>query len=100
MEWIRDNELVEFMRFGIGWKLTCEWDGSKVIFRHKGYVWRIFGVMIPVPLTWVMGKGHAEETPLADNTFGMWTHAKHPLFGQTFGYAGQFSIVDVSCSGS
>ena len=95
MEWIRGNELVEFMRFGIGWKLAYEWDGSKMILRHKGYVWRILGVMLPVPMALVMGEGHAEEVPLSDDSFSMWTHAKHPLLGKTFAYAGQFSITEV-----
>ena len=100
MEWIKGNVLVEFMRFGIGWKLAYEWDGSKVILWHKGYVWRILGVMIPVPLALVIGKGHAEEVPISEDTFSMWTHARHPLFGSTFGYAGEFRIIEVSCNPS
>ncbi len=100
MEWIKDSELVEFMRFGIGWKLSCEWSGGKIILRHKGYVWRFLGMMIPVPLALVIGKGYAEEMPLCDESFSMWTHAKHPLFGKTFGYAGEFRITEVSCDPS
>lgn len=41
MEHIDSNILVEFMRFGIGWKLAYVWDGSKVTLRHRGYVWRV-----------------------------------------------------------
>ncbi len=97
MEQIEGNTMVEFMRFGIGWKLAYEWDGEKVILRHKGYVWRLFGKLIPLPLSFVMGKGHAEETPLSDDDFSMWTHAKHSLFGPTFGYAGTFKVTEVKC---
>ncbi|KLN60596.1 hypothetical protein WH96_12100 [Kiloniella spongiae] len=97
MEQIQGNILVEFMRFGIGWKLAYEWDGKKVILRHKGYVWRLFGKLLPLPLSWVMGEGHAEETPLSDDDFSMWTHAKHSLFGPTFGYAGTFKVTEVKC---
>lgn len=100
MERIKGNELVEFMRFGIGWKLAYLWDGSKVVLQHRGYVWRILGMMIPVPLAWIIGKGHAEEVPLSEDRFSMWTHAKHPLFGKTFGYAGEFKITEVSCGQS
>jgi uncharacterized protein DUF4166 len=100
MEHIGGNELIEFMRFGIGWKLACRWDGNKVILEHRGYVWRLFGVMVPVPLAWVIGRGHAEEAPLSDNHFSMWTHSRHPLFGQVFGYAGSFRIDEVTCAPS
>jgi len=100
MEHIGGNELIEFMRFGIGWKLACHWDGAKVILDHRGYVWRLFGVTIPVPLAWVIGKGYAEEVPLSDECFSMWTHSHHPLFGQVFGYAGSFRIEEVTCAPS
>lgn len=100
MEHIHDNVLVEFMRFGIGWKLAYEWDGSKVILAHRGYVWRIFGIMIPVPFEWIIGKGYAEETPISDDSFSMWTHSKHFLFGKTFGYSGEFKITEVTCDQS
>jgi predicted DCC family thiol-disulfide oxidoreductase YuxK len=96
MEWITKNEMVEWMRFGVGWKLAYEWDGRKVILRHQGYVWRFLGVMIPLPLAWVIGGGYAEEVPVSENSFRMWTHAKHPLLGTTFGYAGEFKITEVS----
>ncbi len=100
MEHIKDNVLVEFMRFGVGWKLAYEWDGNKVILAHRGYVWRIFGVSIPVPLEWIIGKGYAEEIPISDDSFSMWTHSKHFLFGNTFGYAGKFKITEVTCDQS
>jgi len=100
MEWITDNLLVEFMRFGIGWKLAYEWDGEKVTLHHKGYVWRVLGVMIPVPMALILGAVHAEETPVSDTTFSMWTHAKHPLFGKGFAYAGDFKVTEVSCGPS
>lgn len=100
MEWLEDNLLVEFMRFGVGWKLAYEWDGEKVTLRHKGYVWRVLGVMIPVPLALVLGVGHAEERPLSNSEFSMWTHAKHPVFGKGFAYAGDFEVTEVSCGPS
>jgi hypothetical protein len=100
MELIESNELVEFMRFGIGWKLAYEWDGEKVILRHRGYIRRILGITIPVPLELIIGKGHAEETPISDDKFCMWTHVDHPLFGKMFGYAGAFTVTEVSCDPS
>lgn len=100
MQHMGGNVLVEFMRFGIGWKLACRWDGKKVILEHRGYVWQLFGVCVPVPLALVIGKGHAEEVPLSDTRFAMWTHSRHALFGPVFAYAGKFDIEESACDRS
>ena len=95
MQWVGQNELIEFMRFGFGWKLAYEWEAGKAVLRHRGYVWRFLGFMIPVPLALVIGRGHAEEEPLTDDRFQMWMYVKHPLFGVTFSYSGTFKITQV-----
>lgn len=97
MESVGDGDVVEFMRFGIGWKTAYDWDGKKITLSHRGYVWRVFGAMIPIPMTLLFGQGHAEETPLSETEFSMWTHTKHPLFGVGFAYSGRFKVTQVSC---
>lgn len=89
---IKDNEVIEIMRFGLGWKMLYSWDGEKVILNHNGYALRLFGHFIPLPLTFLMGKGYAEETPIDDNTFDMITHITHPWWGKVYEYKGQFEI--------
>jgi hypothetical protein len=95
MEQIRDNEVVEFMRFGIGWRMRYAWDGQKVRLHHAGYVWRIFGILIPMPLELLIGKGDAWEEPLSDDSFRMWMGVVHPWFGQTYSYSGNFRVTEV-----
>ena len=68
---IRDNEVIEIMRFGLGWKMLYSWDGEKVILQHKGYALHLFGHFIPLPLTLLMGKGYAEEIAVDENMFDM-----------------------------
>lgn len=94
MAWQGDNILIEFMRLGLGWKLAYSWEEGKVILRHKGYVWRLLGFNIPVPLSLILGKGYAEEVPLDENSFQMKTYTEHFLLGKTFGYSGRFEIGD------
>lgn len=94
---LTNGEVVEIMRFGVGWRFRCEWRDSKVILSHKGYIWRLFGVNIPMPFSLVLGKGYAEEIPLSDTDFSMWTHIMHPLFGKLFCYEGSFTITDMKC---
>jgi len=94
MVWQGGNVLIEFMRFGLGWKLAYSWEDERVILRHRGYVWRVLGFNLPIPLSVILGKGYAEEIPLDENSFEMKTYTEHFLFGKTFGYSGRFEITD------
>lgn len=89
---IRDNEVIEVMNFGLGWKMLYSWDGQKVVLKHKGYALSIFGHIIPIPLDLIFGKGYAEEIPVDDETFDMMTSITHPLWGKIYEYKGRFKI--------
>lgn len=89
---IKNNEVIEVMRFGLGWKMLYLWDGHKVILRHRGYALYLFGHFIPVPLTLLMGEGYAEEIPVDDETFDMMTHITHPWWGKMYEYRGRFRM--------
>jgi Domain of unknown function (DUF4166) len=90
------NEIVERLRFGICWKATCTYDGNKVKLVHKGYVWRVFGLQIPVPVQLLFGKGSAEEEATGPSSFRMSMDIIHPLFGHVFGYRGSFAVKAVT----
>lgn len=89
---IKDDEVVEMMKFGIGWKMRCFWDGEKVVLQHCGYTLNLFGKFIPLPLTFLLGKAYAEETAIDDNTFDMLTHITHPWWGKIYEYKGRFTV--------
>ncbi|MBN67213.1 MAG: hypothetical protein CMM94_06585 [Rickettsiales bacterium] len=86
------DEVMEWMGYGVGWRCAYQWNGERVILKHRGYVLRVFGRCVPLPLELLLGKGYAEETPISDTCFAMWTHTKHPLFGEMFRYAGEFEV--------
>ena len=90
---IKGNEVIEIMRFGLGWKMLYLWNGEKVVLKHRGYALRLFGYFIPLPLTLLIGKGYAEEIAVDDKTFDMITHITHPLWGKIYEYKGRFKIV-------
>lgn len=90
---IKDQEVIEVMRFGLGWRMIYHWDGQKIILRHKGYAIRLFGSLIPLPLEFFIGRGYAEEIPADDQTFSMMMEIRHPLWGKVFGYSGIFKVV-------
>ena len=41
MEPLTGGEMIEFMRFGLGWRFWYGVEGCKVVLRHRGYVWRV-----------------------------------------------------------
>ena len=90
---LRNNEVLEMMRFGIGWVSYYSYKNKKIILSHKGYAWRIFKFTIPIPLTFILGKGYAEEKEVDDNQFSMQMKITHPLFGEVFKYSGLFKII-------
>lgn len=89
---IKGNEVIEVMRFGLGWKMLYLWDGEKVVLQHRGYALYLFGHFIPMPLTLLMGKGYAEEIAVDENTFDMITHITHPWWGKVYEYKGRFEV--------
>lgn len=89
---IKDTEVIERMTFGIGWKMDYFYDGEKVTMQHRGYVWKVFGWNIPLPIEFLVGKGHAEETAIDDNSYRVAMTISHKLFGTLYRYAGDFTF--------
>jgi hypothetical protein len=89
---IKDNDVIEIMRFGIGWRMLYLWENDKVILKHKGYVLRFLGYYVPFPLTFILGKGYAEEIPVDDDTFDMFVEMTHPWWGKFYEYKGRFKV--------
>jgi len=89
---IKGDEVVELMRFGIGWRMKYLWEDGRVKLTHKGYALSFLGHLIPLPLTALIGKGYAEEIPVDDNTFDMMVCITHPWFGKVYEYKGRFCI--------
>ena len=89
---ITGNEVVEVMRFGLGWRMNYVWEDNCVRLKHKGYVLELFGRFIPLPLTLLMGEGNAEEVAVDENTFDMVVQITHPWWGKIYEYKGRFEV--------
>lgn len=92
----KNNYIIEFMRFNIGWKFRLEYDktNKKVTMNHHGYVISLFGILIPLPIAFIVGHGYAEEVALTDDSFKMLMKISHPIFGVLFQYSGTFKIAE------
>lgn len=93
MHVIKDNDIVERMSFGMGWRTHYFYDGKKVVMQHKGYVLRVFGLNIPIPLKIFVGIGHAEEEVINDNSYRVTMTMTHPWFGTMYSYSGDFTFI-------
>jgi len=85
--------MVEITATGFGWHCRYIWWDDMVTLLHKGYVFKLFGWFVPLPLTWLIGKGYAEEIAIDDDTFEMNMEISHPPGNIMLGYKGRFRVV-------
>ncbi|WP_343237256.1 DUF4166 domain-containing protein [Xanthomonas sp.] len=95
MEHVGGNGVIEFIRFGVGMRLKVTTEDGALVFRDEGYVWRMFGVDVPLPLGLLLGRAYIEERPVDDERFSMRMTLTHRLFGELFRYSGGFTLGDV-----
>jgi hypothetical protein len=88
------SEVIEYVRFGVGMRLAVSAEEGALVFRDLGYVWRIAGLRIPLPLGLLLGTAYVEERPDprdADH-FTMRMRLRHRWFGDVFRYSGRFHL--------
>jgi hypothetical protein len=90
------GELTEFVRFGLGLRLSVSVKNGGLVEEELGYVWRIGKVPIPIPIRVLLGKSFVEEMPISDSEYQMQWVIRHPHFGETFAYRGRFSLMPYS----
>lgn len=92
MHHVSSNEVIEYVRFGVGMRLRVTAEDGALVFRDEGYVWRLFGFTLPIPAGLFFGNAYVEERPIDADSFSMKMELTHPLFGTLFRYRGHFSI--------
>jgi len=94
MEHIKGDEIIEYVRFGMGIRMSISVDNGALVFNSKGYVWNIGGIRLPIPAWLILGDARIIEKATAGNKFYINFEMIHPLMGKTFSYSGTFSITD------
>ncbi len=89
---IKDSEVFEVMRFGIVWKMNYIWEDNSVKLKHKGYAFNLLSHFLPLPITFLLGRGNAVETAIDDESFSMHVDITHPWWGKIYEYKGQFKV--------
>lgn len=90
------HDVTEYMACGIGWRCSYDFRDDKVMLQHRGYVWRIFGIDVPLLVLgeWLMGRGSAYEEATGDKSFRMRMGMSGGLFGRAmeYSYEGEFTV--------
>ncbi|MCW8826951.1 MAG: DUF4166 domain-containing protein [Gammaproteobacteria bacterium] len=93
MEYLGDNMVVEFVRFGLGLRLKLSVDEGALCYTTAGYLWRIGPLHLRLPDWLLLGSGTIIERGLDSEQIELDFTLKHPLFGLSFCYMGHFRIV-------
>lgn len=94
MEYVGDNEIIEYVRYGVGIRMAMSVEQGALVFKSKGYVWKLGKRMIPIPAWLILGDATIIEKAETDEQFYINFTMTHPLFGKTFSYSGRFYIVE------
>jgi hypothetical protein len=92
MEHIHDNEIIEYVNYGMGIRLRTYTRDSALHFRSLGYVWKIGPITLSIPNWVILGDAEIVEKAISDKELIVDFTMTHPLFGKTFSYSGSFVI--------
>jgi len=93
---IKDNIVLELMKFGLAVKLIYHLDGNKINMNYGGYFLRFAKWLIPLPFGLIMGKFSAYEEAIDERKFNMQVSLHHPVFGKIYQYKGIFQIEEAN----
>ena len=95
MEHVRDNEIIEYVNYGLGIRLMTFTRNKALHFRSLGYVWKLGPLTLSIPNWMILGDAEIVEKAVSDRELFVDFNMIHPLFGRTFAYSGSFSIEKV-----
>lgn len=94
------HHIIEYMANGTGWRCTYSFEDGQVHLRHKGYIWRMFGIDVPLsPLgECLLGRGFAREEATGETSFKMVMGLEGGLFGHltAYSYTGEFTVTEMA----
>jgi len=92
MEFDGEGQLIEYVRFGLGLRLTLTVKEGCLIYQSRGYTWRPFRRWLTIPDWMLYGKALITETPISENQIKLDFTMQHPLYGKTYQYKGIFQL--------
>ncbi|MCG8425867.1 MAG: DUF4166 domain-containing protein, partial [Chromatiales bacterium] len=94
MEHIQKNEIIEFVKYGMGIRMQMSVEEKALVFKSIGYTWKLGSLHLPIPNWMILGDATIIEKALSDEQFHIDFQIIHPLLGRTFSYGGIFEITE------
>ncbi len=88
------NDIVEYVNYGLGIRMTLSAEGNTLRYDSCGYQWDLGLLKLQIPDWLLLGKAIIRETPVSENAFDVEFEIIHPLWGRTFGYSGRFTFCE------
>lgn len=92
MMYLGGHELIEYVRFGLGIRMTMSVLNGSLVYKSIGYQWDIGRMSLRFPTWLLLGSGEITESGRSDTEFGMDFQMRHPWFGRTYSYSGRFVL--------
>ncbi len=92
MEYAGGDEIVEYVKYGLGIRMRMSVEDGAMVFTSVGYVWDSGMAQLPIPTWAILGDAQIIERAVSEKEFYIDFTMIHPLFGKTFSYSGTFSI--------
>jgi hypothetical protein len=86
-----DGSLLEVTRGGVGMRLSLGVEAGGLVFRSRGYFWRIGPWLAPLPALLTPGRCTVVHRELGGGRFHFSLSFRHPLAGETLVNAGDFA---------
>jgi len=90
------NEIIEYVRFGLGIRMAMSVKDGALLFESRGLHWGRPHAGLPIPDMLLLGRSHIIERAISDEQFEVEFDTRHPLYGKNFGYNGTFRIIEAS----
>jgi hypothetical protein len=90
MEYAGGRDIVEYVKFGLGIRMRLSAEGKTLRYDSRGYQWNLGWFKLPIPDWLLLGKAVIREIPESNEAFRVEFTVVHPIWGETFGYAGRF----------
>jgi hypothetical protein len=90
MRFLAEHELLETVGFGFGLRLNVRVNNGDLLYRSNGHFWQCRSFILNIPDWLLLGSATISEHALSEDVFYLDFSIKHPVWGETYSYCGQF----------
>ncbi|ANE57390.1 DUF4166 domain-containing protein [Methylomonas sp. DH-1] len=91
MAYVADRELAEYIGFGFVLRLRVSVENGDLLYRSLGHFWQCGSWVVPIPDWLLLGSTTIRECALAADRFYLDFEIRHPWWGLSYQYRGEFA---------